>query len=146
LAICISARVAVATPTTAREIEKQQQQQNKWIISHSRALFRPAILRLVYPFYYTIITTELICLINNISCILFQSQQSTHNTIRLCNKNKIQVSGSNSFDTKFSDYLHILVRLFRIVFISISQSFHLAGERLALLVCYKCLCMRLNIL
>jgi hypothetical protein len=29
LAICISARVAVATPTTAREIEKQQQQQNK---------------------------------------------------------------------------------------------------------------------
>jgi hypothetical protein len=39
LAICISARVAVATPTTAREIEKQQQQQNKWIISHSREHF-----------------------------------------------------------------------------------------------------------
>jgi hypothetical protein len=52
----------------------------------------------------------------------------------LCNKNKIQVLGSNSFDTKFSDYLHILVRF---VFISISQSFHLAGERLALLVCYN---------
>jgi hypothetical protein len=78
LAICISARVAVATPTTAREIEKQQQQQNKWIISHSRALFRPAILRLVYPFYYTIITTEIICLKNNIPCILYPNHNNQH--------------------------------------------------------------------
>jgi hypothetical protein len=51
--IYISARVLWQRQQPREKLKptQQQQQQNKRIISHLRALFRPAILRLVYPFY-----------------------------------------------------------------------------------------------